>query len=64
MKLLNQRRSAKWRMEMRLFVILLASAALAWGQTNQPLRLEKTIELPEVQGRIDHLSIDVKGEVR
>lgn len=47
---------------MRLFVILLASAALAWGQANQSLRLEKTIEWPEVQGRIDHLSIDVKGE--
>jgi hypothetical protein len=26
------------------------------------LRLEKTIELPEVQGRIDHLSVDVKGQ--
>jgi YVTN family beta-propeller protein len=47
---------------MRLFVIVLASAALAWGQANQPLRLEKTIELPEVQGRIDHLSVDVKGQ--
>jgi DNA-binding beta-propeller fold protein YncE len=35
---------------------------LAWGQANQPLRLEKTIELPEVQGRIDHLSVDVKGQ--
>jgi DNA-binding beta-propeller fold protein YncE len=43
-------------------VILLASAALAWGQASQPLRLEKTIELPEVQGRIDHLSVDVKGQ--
>jgi DNA-binding beta-propeller fold protein YncE len=47
---------------MRLFVILLASAALAWGQANPPLRLEKTIELPEVQGRIDHLSVDVKRQ--
>jgi DNA-binding beta-propeller fold protein YncE len=47
---------------MRVFVILLALADLAWGQTNQPLRLEKTIELPEVQGRIDHLSVDVKGQ--
>ena len=35
---------------------------LAWGQASQPLRLEKTIELPEVQGRIDHLSVDVKGQ--
>ncbi len=47
---------------MRVFMILLASAALAWGQASQPLRLEKTIELPEVQGRIDHLSVDVKGQ--
>ena len=47
---------------MRVVVILLALADLAWGQTNQPLRLEKTIELPEVQGRIDHLSVDVKGQ--
>src|SRR6266852_6888856 len=47
---------------MRVFVILLASAALAWGQASQPLRLERTIELPEVQGRIDHLSVDVKGQ--
>src|SRR3989440_9551220 len=47
---------------MRIFVILFASAALAWGQAAQPLRLEKTIELPDVQGRIDHMSIDVKGQ--
>jgi DNA-binding beta-propeller fold protein YncE len=49
---------------MRLFIllILIASAALAWGQANEPLRLEKTIELPDVQGRIDHMSIDVKGQ--
>jgi DNA-binding beta-propeller fold protein YncE len=47
---------------MRVFVILFASVALAWGQANPPLRLEKTIELPEVQGRIDHLSVDVKGQ--
>jgi YVTN family beta-propeller protein len=46
---------------MRLLIILIASAAMAWGQATQPLRLEKTIELPDVQGRIDHLSIDVNG---
>jgi YVTN family beta-propeller protein len=27
-----------------------------------PLRLEKTIELLDVQGRIDHMSLDVKGQ--
>lgn len=47
---------------MRIFMILIASAALAWAQAAQPLRLEKTIELPDVQGRIDHISVDVKGE--
>src|SRR6266576_1053091 len=47
---------------MRVLMILFAFAALASGQASQPLRLEKTIELPEVQGRIDHLSVDVKGQ--
>jgi len=46
---------------MRLLIFLIASAVIAWGQAAQPLRLEKTIELADVQGRIDHLSIDVKG---
>src|SRR5947199_10366617 len=49
-------------MEMRLFIVLLALATLASGQAAQPLRLEKTIDLPEVQERIDHLSVDVKGQ--
>jgi DNA-binding beta-propeller fold protein YncE len=31
-------------------------------QTTQPLRLDKTIELHDVQGRIDHMSVDVKGQ--
>jgi hypothetical protein len=26
------------------------------------LKLEKTISLPNVQGRIDHMSIDTKGQ--
>src|SRR5207244_3814366 len=29
---------------------------------NEPLKLEKTIQLPDVQGRIDHMSLDVKGQ--
>lgn len=45
---------------MRVLMILFA-AVLSWGQTSEPLRLEKTVELPEVQGRIDHMSIDVEG---
>jgi len=47
---------------MRLLTMLLAWASLAWGQGTQSLRLEKTIELPDVQGRIDHMSVDVKGQ--
>jgi YVTN family beta-propeller protein len=46
---------------MRLFMILLA-CTLAWGQAKEPLQLEKTVELPDVQGRIDHMSVDVKGQ--
>jgi DNA-binding beta-propeller fold protein YncE len=44
------------------FILLVASVALSWGQAAKPLRVEKVIEMPDVQGRIDHLSIDVKGE--
>lgn len=47
---------------MRLLTILLACASLASAQATQSLRLEKTIELPDVQGRIDHMSVDVKGQ--
>lgn len=47
---------------MRIFIIVLVSAVMAWGQAPRPLPLEKTIEMADVQGRIDHLSIDVKGE--
>jgi len=46
---------------MRLFIVLFLFVGSAWGQASQPLRLEKTVELPDVQGRIDHLSADVKG---
>src|SRR5215475_15198590 len=45
---------------MRILMVLIACAG-AWAQAVQPLRLEKSIDMPDVQGRIDHLSIDVKG---
>ena len=46
-----------------LFVILpLLFTALVKAQANEPLKLEKSIQLPDVQGRIDHMSIDVKGQ--
>jgi WD40 repeat protein len=47
---------------MKRFMIVGVFVGLAWGQAAKPLRLEKIIELPDVQGRIDHMSIDVKGE--
>ncbi len=47
---------------MRLVVLFFLSAALVKAQATQSLKLEKTIELPDVQGRIDHMSIDVKGQ--
>lgn len=47
---------------MRLLVTVFIFAALATAQSNAPLRLEKTIPLPDVQGRIDHMSIDVTNQ--
>jgi DNA-binding beta-propeller fold protein YncE len=45
-----------------LTALVLASATVAIGQAAAPLKLEKTIELPDVQGRIDHMSIDIAGQ--
>src|SRR5258708_8845920 len=47
---------------MRALMVLLLAAALAPAQTTQPLHLEKNIDLPDVRGRIDHMSMDVKGQ--
>jgi DNA-binding beta-propeller fold protein YncE len=51
---------------MRRPAIVLGVLMLAGGQSGQaqappPLRLEQKIELPDVQGRIDHMSLDLKG---
>lgn len=46
---------------MILLVLLLAAKAFVQGQETPLLRLEKTVDLPDVQGRIDHMSVDVKG---
>ena len=46
---------------MFLTVLVLVSETIAMGQAAAPLKLEQTIELPDVQGRIDHMSIDVAG---
>ena len=45
-----------------LTVLLFLSASVARAQGTGPLKLEQTISLPDVQGRIDHLSIDVAGQ--
>jgi len=43
--------------------ILLASlSAQAYAQNNVPLRLIRTIPMPNVKGRIDHMDVDVKGK--
>ena len=47
---------------MRILLMILACTVVSWAQAVQPLRMEKSIEMPDVQGRIDHLSIDVKGQ--
>ncbi len=47
---------------MRLLSILFTFVAIGLAQSNEPLRLEKTIPLPDVKGRIDHMSIDVKNQ--
>jgi YVTN family beta-propeller protein len=54
----------KGREEMRALtiVMLVIGSVFAFGQPTQPLRLETTIDLPDVQGRIDHMSVDVKGQ--
>ncbi len=48
---------------LNIFIALfLTCSGGASAQSAPPLRLEKTIPLPEVQGRIDHLSIDTKHQ--
>jgi len=46
---------------MRALLPLFAFTILGAAQSNEPLRLDKTIPLPDVQGRIDHMSIDVNN---
>ncbi|MGI9070489.1 MAG: YncE family protein [Bryobacteraceae bacterium] len=47
---------------MQSLLLLCVSAGLVAAQSTAPLRLEKTIPLPDVQGRIDHMSIDVRNK--
>ena len=47
---------------MRLLLRLIFFAGLGYAQSAAPLRLAKTVPLAHVEGRIDHMSIDVKGQ--
>src|SRR5215831_14188771 len=50
-----------FRTAMLVFIVS-AYAGVVYGQGNAPLRLVQTIPLPGVEGRIDHLSVDTKGQ--
>jgi hypothetical protein len=45
-----------------LFVTLSTFSGVAGGQQSSALSLETNIALPNVRGRIDHLSVDLKGQ--
>jgi DNA-binding beta-propeller fold protein YncE len=47
-----------------ILLSLLTTTDIICGQSgaSDPLKLESTIPLPDVQGRIDHLAIDLKGQ--
>src|SRR5262245_19389603 len=51
----------KFAFDMRLIALLLLSATVAGAQAPASLKLEETVELPDVQGRIDHMSLDIKN---
>src|SRR5947208_1045325 len=43
-------------------VVLACFAFPAYSQGNPPLKLLQTIPIPGVEGRIDHLTVDLKGQ--
>ncbi|HEY4444366.1 MAG TPA: hypothetical protein VGN30_08775 [Steroidobacteraceae bacterium] len=52
----------KYGISMLLSAWTLALSSLSVAQDSSVLVLEATIPLPDVTGRLDHLSVDVKGE--
>ena len=46
----------------RLLVVLLVLLNVATGQKAEVLSLDSQIPLPQVKGRIDHFSVDVRGQ--
>ena len=45
-----------------LLILLLGFAGRAYGQTTAPLKLLQKISMPNVQGRLDHSAVDLKGK--
>ena len=45
-----------------LLLVFVCFASAAYSQANAPLKMSQTIPLPGVEGRIDHMSVDVKGQ--
>src|SRR5215469_7141836 len=47
---------------MRILLCFVSAIGFALGQSSEPLHLVATVPMPNVEGRIDHMSIDVKGQ--
>jgi len=47
---------------MRFWIVMMFSLISAYAQTSEPLRHVGTVPLPDVEGRIDHMSIDLKNQ--
>lgn len=47
--------------KLAVLLIMVIAVGTADAQANQPLRLVQTISIPNVDGRLDHLGIDVAG---
>jgi WD40 repeat protein len=45
-----------------LMVGLMLLTARGYAESGTPLRFKRTIPLPDVQGRIDHMAVDLEGE--
>jgi DNA-binding beta-propeller fold protein YncE len=52
----------KYRIQTLLFITLFTFSGTALAQEPSALSLETRIALPNVKGRIDHASVDVKGQ--
>lgn len=52
----------QWNVYIHFLLILFICLVSSYAQSIAPLRLEKTIPMPDVHGRIDHMSFDAKGQ--